>query len=103
MYNYRVYNNLFWIFLIQMKYRLKSMYNHLFLMQLQAVYRKFKEKRKKNPYSRLWILHPKQSYWYVLQWSALFWSNKQVLAESVSFCVGNPYTYSAQAMEKKDD
>ena len=47
MYNYRVYNNLFGIFLIQMKYRLKSMYTHLFLMQLQAVYRKFKEKRKK--------------------------------------------------------
>ena len=61
MYNYRVYNNLFGIFLIQMKYRLKSMYTHLFLMQLQAVYRKFKEKRKKNPYSRLWILHPKQA------------------------------------------
>ena len=29
MYNYRVYNNLFWIFLIQMKYRLQSMYNHM--------------------------------------------------------------------------
>ena len=29
MYNYRVYNNLFWIFLIQMKYHLQSMYNHM--------------------------------------------------------------------------
>ena len=29
MYNYRVYNNLFWIFLIQMEYRLQSMYNHM--------------------------------------------------------------------------
>ena len=31
MYKYRVYNNLFWIFLIQMEYRLQSMYNHLYL------------------------------------------------------------------------
>ena len=29
MYKYRVYNNLFWIFLIQMEYRLQSMYNHM--------------------------------------------------------------------------
>ena len=29
MYNYRVYNNLFWIFLIQMEYRLQSMHNHM--------------------------------------------------------------------------
>ena len=32
MYNDRVYNNLFWIFLIQMEYRLQSMYieyNHM--------------------------------------------------------------------------
>ena len=29
MYNYRVYNNLFWIFLIQMEYRLQCMYNHM--------------------------------------------------------------------------
>ena len=29
MYKYRVNNNLFWIFLIQMKYRLQSMYNHM--------------------------------------------------------------------------
>ena len=29
MYSYRVYNNLFWIFLIQMKYRLQSMFNHV--------------------------------------------------------------------------
>ena len=28
-YNYRVYNNLFWIFLLQMEYRLRSMYNHM--------------------------------------------------------------------------
>ena len=27
--NYRVYNNLFWIFLIQMNYRLQSMYKHM--------------------------------------------------------------------------
>ena len=27
--NYRVYNNLFWIFLIQMEYRLQSKYNHM--------------------------------------------------------------------------
>ena len=29
MYNYRVHNNRFWIFLIQMEYRLQSMYNHM--------------------------------------------------------------------------
>ena len=29
MYNYRVYNNLSWIFLIQMEYRLQSMCNHM--------------------------------------------------------------------------
>ena len=29
MYTYRVYNNLFWIFLIQMEYRLQNMYNHM--------------------------------------------------------------------------
>ena len=29
MYKNRVYNNLFWIFLIQMEYRLQSMYNHM--------------------------------------------------------------------------
>ena len=29
MYNYRVYNNLFWIFLIQMEYCLQSMCNHM--------------------------------------------------------------------------
>ena len=29
MYKYHVYNNLFWIFLIQMEYRLQSMYNHM--------------------------------------------------------------------------
>ena len=28
MYNYRVYNNLFWIFLIQMEYRLQHMYSY---------------------------------------------------------------------------
>ena len=29
MYIYRIYNNLFWIFLLQMEYRLQSMYNHM--------------------------------------------------------------------------
>ena len=29
MYNYPVFNNLFWIFLIQMKFRLQIMYNHM--------------------------------------------------------------------------
>ena len=29
MYNYRVYNNLFWIILIKMEYRLQSMNNHM--------------------------------------------------------------------------
>ena len=29
MYNYRVYNNLFWIFYKEMEYRLQSMYNHM--------------------------------------------------------------------------
>ena len=29
MYNYRVYHNLFWIFLLLMEYRLQSMYNHM--------------------------------------------------------------------------
>ena len=29
MYNYRVYNNIFWMFLTQMEYRLQIMYNHM--------------------------------------------------------------------------
>ena len=29
MYSYRVYNNQYWIFIIQMKYRLQIMYNHM--------------------------------------------------------------------------
>ena len=29
MYNYCVYNNIFWIFLIQMEYRLQSMFNNM--------------------------------------------------------------------------
>ena len=70
MYNYRVYNNLFWIFLIQMEYRLQSMYDYMVERAASVVspfysflHDSYLSKIPEFPFESRWIHRHKSQQW----------------------------------------